>query len=99
MEWVEDTEACTGVRRYSPISATTGMSHFFRFIHRDAAHDLEFLVALRTEGHWTHLGHYDNDRMRGAYFMTTNPDVNLSGWNIFIYPLSQWIEWAKQPAL
>ena len=68
-----------------------------QFIKEAQADSLEFLLQIQSEGKFTHVGHYDNEVWKTpSYFLTNDPDIDLSGINQFSRPLETWIGWAKQ---
>ena len=68
-----------------------------QFIKEAQADSLEFLLKIQSEGKFTHVGHYDNEVWKTpSYFLTNDPDINLSGVNQFSRPLETWIGWAKK---
>ena len=68
-----------------------------QFIKEAQADSLEFLLKIQSEGKFTHVGHYDNEVWKTpSYFLTNDPDIDLSGINQFSRPLETWIGWAKQ---
>ena len=67
-----------------------------KFISEAQAASLEFLTQIKSEGKFTHIGRYDNQVWKHpSYFLTNDPDINLSGINQFMRPIQTWIEWAK----
>tara|TARA_R110001599_G_scaffold97678_2_gene251793 strand:+ start:153 stop:452 length:300 start_codon:yes stop_codon:yes gene_type:complete len=71
-------------------------SDSLKFIKEAQADSLEFLLQIKAEGKFTHVGHYDNEFWKTpSYFLTNDTDINLSGVNQFMRPLEMWIGWAK----
>ena len=67
------------------------------FISEAQADSLEYLLQIKCEGKFTHVGRYDNELWKTpSYFLTNNPDINLSGINQFMRPLETWIVWSKK---
>jgi len=91
--WKDDPDGPTGVYRYLPTIFSTDTARLY-FITERHARDYHWLMACWKQGHYTHLGYYSTDTHREMYFVTPEPGIPLSGFNKFVYPLVQWIDWA-----
>tara|TARA_R110001583_G_scaffold8832_1_gene41740 strand:+ start:2031 stop:2315 length:285 start_codon:yes stop_codon:yes gene_type:complete len=67
------------------------------FISEAQADSLEYLLQIKCDGKFTHVGRYDNELWTTpSYFLTNDPDIKLTGINQFMRPLETWIVWAKK---
>tara|TARA_R100000805_G_scaffold17829_1_gene21348 strand:- start:366 stop:734 length:369 start_codon:yes stop_codon:yes gene_type:complete len=67
------------------------------FIPDSLADDTTFLENLIYEGYWQYIGKYDNESQRDVHFLTNDPFIRLSGWNVLLRPVQQWLGWIVNP--